>query len=349
MNDAVQYVDPYAESIAKQRALLAQPFMSKLSRHEVAQRRSLNDRMEQLGMLGLLSGDDGFGALGTSLMKQAARDRDVRVSDTGAYDPITGEFAMHPEVQRQRGELELQRMRERSAEGQRAWQAARQSSAERAEQAQQQREFLASEHALTRAAMAQRGEPLLPIIGPDGTAIYAPRTQAVGQRVPPTAGAGMPSEDERKAAGWLQQARLAFANMNTATSVDPNASKPTTREMTIGAVPGVGRDAAYAAMTPARQMFTTAASSLSEAVLRAATGAGVNRDEALQKVQELTPRWGEDPKTTAMKQQMAEMYIGSLEARAGRAAPGGSVFPKTLGAGGADAAAPRVKFSELPD
>lgn len=336
---ANDYIDPYADSIAKQRALLAQPFASKLSQDDIAQRRALNERLQQLGLLGMLSGDDGLGTVGGNLVKQAAKDRDVRVSDMGAYDPITGEFMVHPEVQRQRAEAELQRLQERSAEGQRAWQAARQAAQERGDQAQQQREFLASEHALTRAAMAQRGEPLMPIVGPDGNAIYAPRSQAAGQRVPPTAAAGNPSEDERKAAGWLQQAQLAFANMKAATAADPNAAKPSGREMAIGAVPGIGRDAAYAAMTPARQQFTTAASSLSEAVLRAATGAGVNKDEALQKVQELTPRFGEDPKTTAMKEQMAGMYINSLQARAGRAAPQPTgaqpqVFKKALAGAG---------------
>jgi hypothetical protein len=42
-----------------------------------------------------------------------------------------------------------------------------------------------------------------------------------------------------------------------------------------------------------RQKFMQGSSSLSEALLRAATGAGVNKDEAAQKIQELTPVfWG---------------------------------------------------------
>jgi hypothetical protein len=63
------------------------------------------------------------------------------------------------------------------------------------------------------------------------------------------------------------------------------------------------------------------ASSMSEALLRAATGAGVNKDEALQKVRELTPQIGDSDAVIAQKEAAIPLYIESLKMRAG---PGAS-------------------------
>jgi len=73
--------------------------------------------------------------------------------------------------------------------------------------------------------------------------------------------------------------------------------------------------------SPERQQFVQATSSLSEALLRAATGAGVNKEEAAQKVAELTPVWSDDEATKKQKLDAIPMYLQSLQARAGRAAP----------------------------
>jgi hypothetical protein len=66
-----------------------------------------------------------------------------------------------------------------------------------------------------------------------------------------------------------------------------------------------------------RQQFSQAASSLSEALLRAATGAGVNKDEAAQKIQELTPQFGDSDAVIKQKMDSIPMYIESLKTRAG--------------------------------
>ena len=96
----------------------------------------------------------------------------------------------------------------------------------------------------------------------------------------------------------------------------------------IAAVPsfGIGEVVGNTLRSPERQKFNQGASSLSEAILRAATGAGVNRDEALQKVRELTPVFGEDSSTTKQKMDSIPMYLNSLKQRAGRAMsqPGGN-------------------------
>jgi len=76
------------------------------------------------------------------------------------------------------------------------------------------------------------------------------------------------------------------------------------------------------------------ASSLSEALLRAATGAGINQYEAEQKVAEITPKYGDSDEVVAQKMAAVPLYLESLKLRAG---PGASKA-SAIGAGGANAA-----------
>jgi hypothetical protein len=130
---------------------------------------------------------------------------------------------------------------------------------------------------------------------------------------------GAATEDERKAAGWLAQATNAYTNMLKA--MYTKEGKPTKAE-----APGIMETMALEPLkgivrSPERQQFVQATSSLSEALLRAATGAGVNKEEAAQKVAELTPVWSDDEATKKQKLDAIPMYLQSLQARAGRAAP----------------------------
>lgn len=134
-------------------------------------------------------------------------------------------------------------------------------------------------------------------------------------------GVGRATEDERKAAGWLSQARFAFDNMEAALAQDPGAAAPGVVQEMVGAIPKVGPALKNAITGEARQKYEQASSSFAEAALRAATGAGVTEAEARQKIRELTPQLGDKPATRAQKRQALEVYLQSLEARAGRAAP----------------------------
>lgn len=315
-----------------------QPVQAAFTPDQVAQRRDENDRQYALGILGGLSSDEGMQGVGGQVLKQALANRQAKISERGTTDPLSGQFQYSPDYLAQRDDQAEAGVQQRIAQGRMQWDTQRQSAAERLDR---QREQLASQRE-TRSMMAglaasNRPEPVVAVIGPDGvTPTYVTRSNAVGMKPAPSAAAGNASEDEKKASGWFQQATMAYKNMLDARTADPNAAAPTMTEITLQTMsPKHGADAAFARMTPARQRFTTAASSFAEAVLRAATGAGVNENEARQKVQELTPRFGEDQATTAMKQQMAEMYLNSLLTRAGRAAPKGATAP---GAGGGNAA-----------
>lgn len=143
-----------------------------------------------------------------------------------------------------------------------------------------------------------------------------------GGQVPPTGnvipGTGKPAtEDQSKAGGWLRQATNAYKNMTDAIRQDQGAASPTIAEKIAGKV---GTEAVNAVASPQRQRYINAASEFSEAVLRAATGAGVTIDEAKQKIEALTPGYFDSPELVAQKQQAMQMYLDSLRVRAGSTA-----------------------------
>jgi hypothetical protein len=139
------------------------------------------------------------------------------------------------------------------------------------------------------------------------------------------------TEDERKAAGWLAQADNAYRNMlgamYTKEGKPTGAEKPGIWESIAPMDVGVG-----ISRSANRQKFVQGSESLGEAILRAATGAGVNKDEAAQKARELTPVWSDDQETREQKLAAIPMYLRSLQTRAGRAAPENYQIPTSSSA-----------------
>lgn len=133
------------------------------------------------------------------------------------------------------------------------------------------------------------------------------------------------TEDQAKATGWLVQAENAWKNMKAVGVGEDGKPTAAARPGFADAVTGfpfVGQAIGNSFRSADRQKFVQSSSSLSEALLRAATGAGVTKEEAVQKVQEITPVWGEDEATTKQKLDAVPLYIESLKARAG---PGAKV------------------------
>lgn len=154
-----------------------------------------------------------------------------------------------------------------------------------------------------------------------GGFILPPSPANPGGKIIPLSGAGggKMTEDQAKATGWLVQAENAYKNLRNV-AFDKNgkiadAAKPGFGDA-VAAVPGLGA-LGNTLRSADRQKFNQATSSMAEAFLRAATGAGVNREEAAQKVQEITPVWGEDEEVTRQKFESIPLYIDSLKVRAG--------------------------------
>lgn len=167
----------------------------------------------------------------------------------------------------------------------------------------------------------------LPTKGVPGQVIKATPVTASGPGMQPLQGKSSMTEDQAKASGWLAQASNAWKNMQDAMGgVDPKTgafknagvAQPGLADA-VANIPslGIGEVVGNSMRSPARQKFMQASSSLSEAVLRAATGAGVNKEEAAQKVRELTPVFGESPETTKQKMEAIPVYLQSLQMRAG--------------------------------
>lgn len=160
-----------------------------------------------------------------------------------------------------------------------------------------------------------------------------------GPADPANKSGGAPSEDERKAAGWLGQATRALGNMEESLYrknadgtfvLDALGQRIPTGADTPGFIErySPSEELGNRSMSPDRQRYSNASSSLSEALLRAATGAGVNESEARQKVAELTPQRGDSEAVKKQKLEGAAGYIEDLRARAGRALP---TAQRTLG------------------
>lgn len=195
----------------------------------------------------------------------------------------------------------------------------------------------AQSNALAQARLEQGGEGkvqandqgLLFRIGNDGIARPIMLPSGEQMRGAPAA-AAKPTEDQAKAGGWLMQASTAYQNMLDAMRADPGAADPGLIASTLNAT--LGGTAANVARSPAQQQYAQAASSFSEAVLRAATGAGVNDQEALQKVRELTPQFGDSDAVKEQKMRSMQMYLESLRLRAG---PTAANVPSVTGPSGA--------------
>lgn len=159
------------------------------------------------------------------------------------------------------------------------------------------------------------------------------------------------TEDQAKATGWLVQAENGWANMKKVAYDEQGkvtkAAKPGGMESFANALPfGMGASSANMARSPDRQKFVQAASSLSESLLRASTGAGVTKEEAEQKIREVTPVWGDSEEVIKQKMEAVPLYIDSLKARAGN---GAALAANVLSKNSADAPAPKQTFDMPPD
>lgn len=178
-------------------------------------------------------------------------------------------------------------------------------------------------HAMQRELAAQTmhymetpdGVVAMPTKAAPGSTVKATSVLAPGSGMKPLMGKSSMTEDQGKATGWLIQANNAWGNMQKVMGKDPGASTPGLGDA-VAAIPGGGAVGNYLRSSN-RQQFSQAASSLSESLLRAATGAGINIHEAEQKVKELTPQWGDTEGNVKQKMDAIPLYLESLKVRAG--------------------------------
>jgi hypothetical protein len=225
-----------------------QPQAPTYTPEQIAQRRGENEQQYNLGLLGGMASDEGMNQTGGQVLKKALADRQQRITERGATDPLSGQFTYSPDYLAQRDDAQEAGIQNRIAQGRQQWDAGRQSAAENSTR---DRERAADRRELVGLTQAGRTEPLIAVMGPGGPTLV-PRSQAAGMAPALTPGATNASEDERKAAGWVSQAKFAFRAMGEAQAADAKAAAPTLKEKALGYIPKVGEDLAYSRMTPAR-------------------------------------------------------------------------------------------------
>jgi hypothetical protein len=329
-----QWSDPYAAQIEAMRARMQQPQPPMYSPEEQQARLAQNAQLQQLGLLGQLSGNEALGNVGGTIFKQALAARQPRVSDKGVADPLTGKFNYHPDYLRERDEAAVAGLESRSAADRARWDAARAADAERRWQQQRHDEEIAAMHrASSAAAAASRAgnEPLVQVFDPEsGQVMYLPRSQAVGLQAPPKS-QGNASEGERNAAG--------FAHLMTEASklLDNFESKgiATVATQAAGAVPLVGGYAQRTLQTPAQQQYNQAAQAWVRAKLRKESGASIGKDEMAQEIATYFPMPGDRAEVITQKRALRALATQSMVTAAGRVAVPQSTSPGEVDVGAA--------------
>lgn len=192
---------------------------------------------------------------------------------------------------------------------------------------------------------ADGGFVALPNKAAPGQVVKATPVLAPGQGFQQLQGKSNMTEDQGKASGWLAQANNAYQNALNAVKRNPGALTPGVGDA-VSNIPLMGA-AGRTLQSPERQQFNQSMSSLSEAMLRAATGAGINKFEADQKIAELTPQFGDSEAVIKQKMAAIPVYLKSLELRAGPGARkmGGAATPAPAAA----PAAGTIDFQLPPD
>jgi hypothetical protein len=142
--------------------------------------------------------------------------------------------------------------------------------------------------------------------------------------------AGVPTEDERKSAGYAVRMERALKTMSEITTKNPGASTPDIAPTLAGGIPLVGGMAENALNTKDRQRIEAAQRDALDAALTLATGAAYTKQQFDDLKKAYFPQVGDDKKTIEEKEQRFATIIEVARVRAGRAA---STIPQITGGG----------------
>lgn len=136
------YNDPYQAQIDYLQQRAAAPAQPTYNPDQIKQRKDDNANQYALGLLGTLSGNQGMSDVGGQVLKQALANRQVKYTDHGTYDPLSGEFNYSPDYLQERDATMLNGAYQRQAQGRLAWQETQSRNQQRAEAAQQHSQMM---------------------------------------------------------------------------------------------------------------------------------------------------------------------------------------------------------------
>lgn len=140
---------------------------------------------------------------------------------------------------------------------------------------------------------------------------------------PATKMAGNPSEDERKAAGYMNRIQLGQDTLGAITGKNPDAAKQSLLQRGASMLPVFGEELSNLAASTDRQRVEAAQLDMLDAALTLNTGAAYTREQLKGLTKSYFPQIGDDPATIEDKKSRLDALIGTARIRAGRAAPQG--------------------------
>lgn len=160
------------------------------------------------------------------------------------------------------------------------------------------------------------GEPLESVIGPDGSPVLLPRSQARGMR--PATTREQPTEDERKSAGFYTQMQEAMRTLdeveNELTEKDLYQIQTLPQEALMGM-------ANRGQMSEAAKRYLRAFEQFTEARMRPVSGAAISDTEFARDRRTYAKQYAETPKLAEDRRAARTSALESLRARASRAMP----------------------------
>lgn len=141
-NGGYAYNDPYQAQIDYLQQRMAQPAQPTYTPDQVQSRKGENANQYALGLLGTLSGNQGMSDVGGQVLKQALANRQVKYTDHGTYDPLSGEFNYSPDYLQERDAGMLSGAMGRQAQAQLAWNETQSRNQQKAEAAQQHAQLM---------------------------------------------------------------------------------------------------------------------------------------------------------------------------------------------------------------
>lgn len=142
---------------------------------------------------------------------------------------------------------------------------------------------------------------------------------------PAVKAAGNPSEDERKAAGYMNRIQLGQNTLGDITGKNPDAAKPGMIQKAASMLPVFGDDLSNIVASTDRQRVEAAQLDMLDAALTLNTGAAYTREQLKGLTKSYFPQIGDDPATVTDKTNRLNALIETARIRAGRAAPQGQV------------------------
>lgn len=136
------YNDPFQAQVDMLQQRMNAPQQPTYTPEQVASRKADNANQYALGVLGTLSGNQGLTDVGGQVLKQALANRQVKYTDHGTYDPLSGEFNYSPDYLQERDAGMLNGALQRQAQGYMQWNEVQSRNQQKAEAAQQHAQLL---------------------------------------------------------------------------------------------------------------------------------------------------------------------------------------------------------------